>query len=142
MPRVVDGGKLAVQHTSFGVNDSNNPGNNHTPDETSESTEALNSDTSSESSFCESTDTPTSLSTSTYTPSTTSVVVHMPTGQVNATSLEWTIVWRRCEMPSSAVFSTFSTTSKVTFPPRTTVSVSTETATITSDEAAESSAAP
>lgn len=31
MPRVVDGGKLAVQHTSFGINDSNNPGNNHTP---------------------------------------------------------------------------------------------------------------
>lgn len=51
---------------------------------------------------CESTDTASS-STTTVLASTTSVAVQIPTGRVNATSLEWTLVWRRCPTHSASL---------------------------------------
>jgi hypothetical protein len=76
---------------------------------TTETSPKASSETSSETSSepyaseseCQSTDEPSSVSTSTAPVPTTSVVVDMPSGRVNASMLEWTIVWRRCNMPST-----------------------------------------
>ncbi|KAK3295279.1 uncharacterized protein B0H64DRAFT_394761 [Chaetomium fimeti] len=50
---------------------------------------------------CEGTAKPSSSSTSTALPSTTSLAIPVHIGAVNASSLEWTIVWRRCNMPAT-----------------------------------------
>jgi hypothetical protein len=71
---------------------------------TSASQSATPSNPDISASACQSSADPSSCSTSTITPSpsTTKVVVNMPTGRVNATSLEWTLVWRRCTMPGTS----------------------------------------
>ncbi|KAK3362350.1 hypothetical protein B0T25DRAFT_4356 [Lasiosphaeria hispida] len=45
---------------------------------------------------------PSSTSASTSSSATTQLTFHVPTGYIDATSLQWTLTWRRCAMPTKA----------------------------------------
>ena len=58
--------------------------------------------------------------------STTSLVLHMPTGYIDATSLEWSFTWRRCSTRSrSGSMSSSPTTLTVSAPAETAIAAST-----------------